>query len=272
MTFVIKFSLFFFSFPILSRVWGVITKIEFPQIVVKSVIRLYVKAYDISMDKYQGEISSYKSLGKFFIRPLDETVFKLKKNEDAFLSPSDGKVTALEKLSEDKTTLVKGKTYSVSDLVKDDIDFSNDWHLTTIYLSPKDYHRFHLPVDADIETYTHVGTKLYPVNNLSVKNIDNLFTKNERVSLKMRYNNNIFYYVAVGATFVGSIKMGFEPNLKCGKHIPVNKKVSQCDELGMFEMGSTIVLILPGKMIKECKIEKGQDINVGDLLFNLNKD
>lgn len=219
------------------------------------------------MDRYEGEVGDYRSLCDFFIRKLDSTKCPLQRVENYFLSPCDGVVTELEKIDRDVVTQVKGKSYSLTKFLKDDVDFSSPWHLMTIYLSPSDYHRFHTPVDMRVASFYHTGRRLFPVNRLSVNNIDDLFVKNERVVVKANAGEHTFYYAAVGATFVGSMKMVFGDDLPFDRWTEVDKDYRQNDEFGRFEMGSTIVLAVPDAMVDEMKVKKGERVTTGDRLF-----
>jgi len=263
--------LFFISMPFLSRIWGYITKIERPEWLAAKMVSVFKDHYGIDMDEYEGDETDYASLSKFFVRPLDKTVRPLNKDESSFLSPSDGVVTVIEKVAADIATQVKGRTYSISDLVRKELDFSEGYYLFTIYLSPKDYHRYHVPVDSTVRSYIHTGWRLYPVNKLSVNTISDLFVKNERVVVKMKKDEHEFYYVAVGATFVGSIKMDFFTRPVDGKWTVVEKNYEQNQELGRFEMGSTIVLVIPENMVGELKVSPGDPVKTGQPLFILGK-
>lgn len=271
MNFIKIFLLFIISFPFFSRAWGVITKLERPEWLVKKVIMSYKDHYDIDMNEYQGTVDDYKSLSAFFIRPLNKNVRPFTEDQDSFLSPSDGVVTVLEKVNSNIATQVKGKTYHLTELIRHELKFSEGYHLMTIYLSPRDYHRYHVPSNAVAKSYIHTGSRLFPVNSFSVGNIDNLFVRNERVAVKLNSYGHDFYYVAVGATFVGSIKMDFFSVPVDGEWTSVEKVYKQNDELGMFEMGSTIVLVIPSKMVKELKVEQGARVKAGETLFSINK-
>lgn len=265
-----RFLLFLISFPCLSRLWGHITKIKHPAFIVKSVIKFYASHYKIDMKRYEGNIEDYSSLSDFFIRRLDINDSPLEKDETSFLSPCDGTVTVIEKIFEDSATQVKGKSYSVNELVCEHLDYSKGITMMTIYLSPANYHRYHFPLDVHVEKYTRTGKSLYPVNKLSVGHIDQLFVVNERVSVKMNYKENSFYYVAVGASFVGSIKMEFADNITWNKPVKVDKTFNQLDETGRFEMGSTIVLAIPSELIGHIEVNPGDKVSTGQKLFGLN--
>lgn len=271
MNFIKTFFLFIISFPFLSRIWGVITKIEKPEWFVRKVIAYYKNQYKIDMNEYAGNAIDYKSLASFFTRQLNADVRPFKENKEYFLSPSDGLITVLQKVKSDLATQVKGKTYKISELIRHDLNFSEGYYLMTIYLSPRDYHRFHVPVDATVKSYIHTGWRLFPVNSFSVNTIEDLFVRNERVVAKLNSYGTDFYYTAVGATFVGSIKMDFFSKPVDGQWTTVEKKYRQNDELGMFEMGSTIVLVIPEKMVKELKVKQGQKVKTGETLFHLNR-
>ena len=115
--------LFVISFPVLSRIWGKITKLEFPAVLIQKAIQIYASHYEIDMKNFEGELEDYDSLSAFFTRKLDPSVRPLKKDENAFLSPYDGVVSVLENIHADVATQVKGKNYLVSDLVKKELPF-----------------------------------------------------------------------------------------------------------------------------------------------------
>jgi phosphatidylserine decarboxylase len=257
--------------PLFSRLWGVVTRIEKPEWLAAKMISVFKDHYDIDMNQYVGSVDDYDSLSKFFVRPLDMDVRPLKDDKKMFLSPSDGVITVCEQVAADIATQVKGRTYSIGDLVRKELDFSEGYYLFTIYLSPRDYHRYHVPVDATVRSYIHTGWRLFPVNKMSVNSIDDLFVRNERVVVKMKKDDHEFYYVAVGATFVGSIKMDFFTNPVDGKWTVVDKEYKQNQELGMFEMGSTIVLLVPENMVGELNVAAGDTVKVGDPLFQMTK-
>ena len=265
-----QFFLFIISFPVLSRIWGRITKLESPALFVQKAIETYASHYEIEMKNFEGELDDYDSLCAFFTRKLDPSARPLKNDESAFLSPCDGVVSVLENIHADVATQVKGKTYLVSDLVKKELPFEKGFWLATIYLSPRDYHRFHVPVDSTLAAHIHTGWRLFPVNSFGLENIDKLFIRNERVVAKFKAENFDYFYTAVGATFVGSIKMNFTERFS-DEWVRNDVKYSQNDELGMFEMGSTIVLLVPEEAVEKPMIAQGEKIGVGEPLFELKK-
>jgi len=262
--------LFIISFPLFSRIWGKITKLTFPAPLIRKAIQIYASHYEIDMKNFEGELEDYDSLCAFFTRKTDPSVRPLVKDENAFLSPCDGVVSVLENIHADVATQVKGRTYLVSELVKKELPFEKGFWLATIYLSPRDYHRFHVPVDSTVAAHIHTGWRLFPVNSFGLNNIDRLFIRNERVVVKFKAENFNYFYTAVGATFVGSIKMNFTENFS-DEWVKNDVKYSQNDELGMFEMGSTIVLLVPEEAVEKTNIGAGEKIRAGEPLFTLKK-
>ncbi len=258
------------SIPIFSRLYGRLTRIRHPRFLVRSIIGFFKDTYQIEMDDYQGNVEDYPSLLEFFIRPLDPQKRPLTPGENILVSPADGVLKEVETVYEDKATQVKGTHYAISDLLREDLDFSKGWHVLTIYLSPRDYHRYHYPINGKIEGYCHARGPLFPVNHLGVNLVKGLFARNERVITRFRTTPGELpsYAIAVGATFVGSIKMSFIDKIKrdnCWK--PMDLTVTQLGEMGRFEMGSSILLVFPKELGEPRQELKGKKIKVGDPLL-----
>jgi phosphatidylserine decarboxylase len=222
------------------------------------------------MDEYEGEIGDYRSLSDFFARRLDPGKRPLVASENAVVSPADGILTDVETIFSDQATQVKGKTYNISQLLHETIDFFRGWHVAVIYLSPSNYHRFHYPVTGNINRYFHSSGRLFPVNRVGVNRIDRLFVRNERIITEIVNRQMSCYMAAVGACFVGSIKMEFisdSNRKKRDQWVSVNREVHQLEEMGRFEMGSTIVLVIPGSMAEPLHDIIGQPVKVGQPIF-----
>ena len=272
MKFLLSLFLPIISLPVFSRIWGRIVKLRRPRFLVKKVIQRYRRAYHISMDDYEGKIEDYRSLADFFTRRLDPQKRPLVPVENAIVSPADGVLTAVETVFHDRATQVKGKTYPLSDLVNAPLDFSRGWHVATIYLAPANYHRYHYPLTGNLKGYCHTGARLFPVNRVGVNRIPHLFTRNERMIIEIEKDQMSCYVAAIGATFVGSIKMAcVSPANPKGRHrwVPVNLAVKQLDEMGRFDMGSTIVMLIPKKMAEPVDHVVQQPVRVGQPLFKM---
>ncbi len=262
------------ALPIFSRLYGRLVRLKHPRFLIQAIIRLFKDHYHIDMTEFQGEAEDYACLADFFVRPFDPEHRPLYPAEDAVVSPADGILKGIETIVEDKAGQVKGIHYKVSDLIREAVDFSCGWCLATIYLSPANYHRFHYPVSAALEAFCHARGSLYPVNSLGMSQVKQLFIKNERIITRFNLKGQPLYMVAVGATFVGSIKMLFIDKIKRdNRWKTLNQQVHQLDEMGRFDMGSTILLLLPQTLGTPLPaFKKGasdQPIRVGNPIFSL---
>jgi phosphatidylserine decarboxylase len=222
------------------------------------------------MDEYEGEVEDYLSLSDFFVRKLDPVKRPLAPRENALVSPADGILTDIETIFHDQATQVKGKTYKISQLLHETVDFSQGWHVAVIYLAPSNYHRFHYPIPGNIKRYFHGSGRLFPVNRVGVNRVNRLFVRNERIITEIVNRQMSCYMAAIGASFVGGIKMEFIPGShrkKRNKWVPVNREVQQLEEMGRFEMGSTIVLVIPQSMAEPLDNVIGQPVKVGQPIF-----
>lgn len=259
--------------PVFSRIYGWLMRRKRPRFLVRQLIDLFKTAYRIDMDEYVGSETDYACLADFFIRPLDLEKRPLLPRSDAVVSPADGVLEALETIYEDKCTQVKGEYFAVSELLQETIDFPAGWHVATIYLSPKNYHRFHYPCTGKISGYCHVPGSLFPVNALGMTLVKKLFVRNERIVTRFAVNGAPLYMAAVGACFVGSIRMRFIDKIRRDKRWKeLDLKVDQSAEMGYFAMGSTIILVVPRGLGEPITGLLGQPVKVGDPLFLLHTD
>lgn len=260
------------SLPVFSRIWGRIARLRHPRFLVKRIIKLYQRSYNINMDEYEGEVEDYRSLSDFFVRRLNPGKRPLVPQENAVVSPADGILTDVETIFIDQATQVKGKTYRISQLLHETIDFSRGWHVAVIYLAPYNYHRYHFPISGNIKRYFHSGGRLFPVNQLGVNRVNRLFVRNERIITEMVNRQMSCYMAAIGACFVGGIKMEFIPGSNRKKRdqwVSINQEIRQLEEMGRFDMGSTIVLVIPKSMAEPLQNIMGEPIKVGDPIFRM---
>jgi len=259
------------SLPLLSRLWGKLMRLRRPRFLARRMIKNFKNHYQIDMDEFQGSPQDYPSLADFFVRPLNPKKRSLPVDENFILAPADGKLSELELISADCATQVKGKTYPLSRFLAADIDFSKGWYVATIYLSPCNYHRYHYPVSGQISGCFHGGNRLFPVNAFSCANVKKLYIKNERLVTRIELPGGPLYAVAVGATFVGSIVMTCLPAGLPAKNAwrELDIPVKQMDEMGRFNMGSTIIMVLPAALVEKIVAEKGKTVRAGAPLFKI---
>ncbi|MBZ7939349.1 phosphatidylserine decarboxylase [Campylobacter sp. W0014] len=255
-----------------SKLFGLIAQFKFPKIIQKKINQWYVNYFKIDMSEFD-DVLEYKSLNELFTRTM-----KIPRAiDEGFISPSDGKILQCGStfLADEEyfAFSIKGCTYSVVELLKDSFEpheLEKGLDYINIYLSPRDYHRYHSPCDMQILSATYTRGALYSVNEKHLKSISNLYTKNERVSLKCQNEKGIFWLVFIGAQNVGKMCFNFDDSIKTNAKFSYsftkkyeNLRVKKAEELGYFELGSTIVLIAQ-KGIWNKKIKIGQKIKFGE--------
>lgn len=231
---------------IISICFGFIANFRFYKPLQTFINMQYVKIFKIDLDEF-APIESYPNLNALFTRGLTK-IRKFSKEHNIFISPCDSLVMECGIVQNNKALQIKGYSYSVKLLLNEELDSS--YFYTNLYLSPSNYHRYHSPCDMMVESITHFKGALLPVNLKSLNKNTNLFIHNERVVLRARDTfGNIIYFVAVGALNVGQIVFYIEPRLNenyKGKSQTFTYKdrvlIKKGEELGMFKMGSTIVL------------------------------
>lgn len=226
----------------------------------KIAIRWFARRYKINLDEASQPIGEYKTLNQFFTRTLKEGARPVSEadNSKAVVSPVDGKIAQCGRIENGRMIQAKGRYYTVQELIGNEEEakpFING-HFMTIYLAPTDYHRIHHYTDGEVEGFRYVPGTLFPVNPFSVENIENLFPVNERLTTFIDSAGKKSAIVKVGAAIVGKIKVTYsdvESNISRDVKAETydNKiKVSKADELGLFAMGSTVVLLFPEEGFK----------------------
>lgn len=228
---------------ILSRYFGTFANKEFPTSVQGFINLLYVSFLRIDLSEHK-RYYKYKSLNKLFTRKLEYQ----RKLDDGVISPCDCKVNYSGNIDNIEA---KGISYSLNELLggiaQETIDKLNSY--INLYLSPRDYHRYHIPCNLHIDRLIYVKAKLYPVNSIALKLVKDLYIKNERVIIEARTDDNRpFIIVLVGALNVGKIIVHFEQSLKTndtnsneGVFRYENLYLKKGDEFGYFALGSSIL-------------------------------
>lgn len=239
---------------LISQKFGKFASHEFAPWFQNIVNNSYVKIMGLDMREFHAP-SHYPSLNALFTRKLREgRRFSL--DGDDFISPCDSLITECGDLDETQALQIKGMTYCVNALLGDKIEEEKKERVRhgqfiNFYLSPSDYHRYHIPINLKVTKAVHIPGKLYPVNIPSLNRRADLFIENERVVLECEIQEGQrFYMVLVGALNVGKMQLSFEPGIKTNadaKKVNVytyeSLHLNKGDDFGCFEMGSTIVII-----------------------------
>ena len=275
---------FLFLIPtnIFSRTLGCLSEKKLPIHVLHSFIKAYCTYYKINMNEYEKKISEFKTFQEFFTRKLKKGVRKIDDTPHSVISPVDGTIAQCGKVEEGLLLQAKGIYYSLEDLIPEGT-FSKNTFYMTIYLAPRDYHRIHVPIDGTILSYSYFSGSLWPVNNFGVSHISNLFCINERIFTLFDTVMGKVGLVKVGATVVGKISTKYSPlttnssfTNKTNKKLDTPRHFKKGQELGCFNIGSTVILLfenekfIPYRVYNGKKIQLGQRIGTYDIDVKIN--
>lgn len=265
----------------LSKIFGVFASHAFPAWFQRIINRVYVRIFHIDLQDF-APADSYPTLNALFTRSL--TAHREQDlTPNALISPSDSLITEQGIITGDKALQIKGMEYRASELIGSEMSLDSalessvnasaescaqdlpqsrlkstesieGFSYVNLYLSPSDYHRYHAPCDVEILEARYFGGELLPVNFPSLRKNANLFVRNERVVLLMRAvdSGRRLYFIAVGALNVGKMLFHFDPRIQTNatpnaRQIYTYENPILCkkgEELGHFQMGSTIVLFM----------------------------
>ncbi|MBK7312665.1 archaetidylserine decarboxylase [Candidatus Aalborgicola defluviihabitans] len=220
-----------------------------------AVIRWFVKRYQVNMaEAANPDIASYATFNDFFTRPLKDGARPLARAD--CVCPVDGAISQFGPVNKDQIFQAKGHSYSTTALVGGDAALAaefEDGHFATLYLSPKDYHRIHMPCDGVLRRMIYVPGDLFSVNPTTARGVPGLFARNERVVCVFDSAQGPFVQVLVGATIVGSMATVWHGMVNPPRpgHLwerlykDGGVKLAQGAEMGRFLLGSTVVLLFP---------------------------
>ncbi len=224
-------------------------------------INQFIKLFKVDMSEAQKQSSEdFIDFNHFFTRELKANARSDHSQENELCCPVDGAISELGDIKEEQLIQAKGHFFSLSDLLGGDETLAKTFHngkFTTIYLSPRDYHRIHIPIEGQLTQMIHVPGDLFGVNKASVKTIPNLFARNERVISLFKTPAGTMALIQVGAIFVSSIETVWEgvvtpPRCKQIQRWQYNNEPSlhKAQEMGRFNMGSTVVLLFTENSIE----------------------
>jgi phosphatidylserine decarboxylase len=235
----------------LSRAVGRLCDQPLPPGLSRAIQRAYCQAYRVNMEEAEGSIGSYSSFDEFFTRPLRKGARAI--SADRVVSPADGKLSCIGRIDTGARIHVKGQLYEAGELIGDvqDAPRYSGGQFAVIYLAPGDYHRVHSPVDGRVTLLRGVPGDLFPVNSIGERHVPQLLVRNNRVAIVIDTDGlGRVTVVMVGATIVGriSVRALSGAAVPPGVHeIDPALPVAKGDEIGMFHLGSTAVVLLePG--------------------------
>ena len=225
-----------------------------------NLIRWFIKRYNVNMaEAADPRVESYDSFNSFFTRALRTDARPLA--DTPWVCPVDGAISQFGTIERDQIFQAKGHSYSTQALVGGDaalaVQFTNG-SFATIYLSPRDYHRIHMPCEGQLRRMIYVPGALFSVNPTTARGVPGLFARNERVVCEFDSAHGPFVLVLVGATIVGSMATAWHglvnpprlPTTREWRYDNQSVVLKQGDEMGRFLLGSTVVLLWPEKTLR----------------------
>jgi phosphatidylserine decarboxylase len=241
---------------LLSRIVGALARARQPRGLVQWVIRRFVAHYDVNLAEAATEDpGAYDSFNQFFTRPLTDGARPLADADMVF--PADGVVSQCGAIRGDRLFQAKGRTYSSTALFGGDATRAARYEngvFATVYLSPRDYHRVHMPMDGRLVATTYVPGRLFSVNSTTAEGVDQLFARNERLVCHFEGARGPFAMVLVGAMIVAGIETVWAGQVCPLPRTPVSRDFSapqppvnlrRGEEMGRFLLGSTVILLFP---------------------------
>ena len=236
-------------------------------------ITRFVQLYDVNVEEIRLDLpQDFATFNDFFVRELHDGAREIDGHDDSIVSPADGTVSLTGALQADSVLQAKGLSYSLDDLLATDLEESASYvngRFATIYLAPYNYHRVHAPFDGELVAARYVPGDLFSVNEATVSRVAGLFRRNERLVMHFRTTSGPAVLIFVGALNVGSIstpwsgeirprKSGIVDAINISNH---DTNVRKGDLLDWFNMGSTVILLLPDGVC-----EWNDDVKPGDTL------
>jgi phosphatidylserine decarboxylase len=270
---------------LLSRLVGMIAAAE-AGAVTTAIIKLFIKQYKVDMSEaLDSDPSSYASFNAFFTRQLKAEARSICQDEKQLALPVDGAVSQLGDIKYDAIFQAKGHNYSLTTLLGGKPELAEpflDGKFATIYLSPKDYHRIHMPLDGQLSDMIYVPGELFSVSPLTAERVPSLFARNERVVAIFDTEIGKMAMVLVGATIVASIETKWAGTVSppAGKNVQHWQYPKQGDnsvfikkgeEMGLFKLGSTIIACFEADTLEFAELSAGDVTRLGDVFAKILK-
>lgn len=261
--------------------WFAETKIQW---IKRLFINKFIKAYNVNMSEALEENpDSYANFNDFFVRALKADARPIDSSPNSIVSPADGAVSQLGEISGDKIFQAKNHWFTVSEILGGDDKLAEQFmggSFATIYLSPSDYHRVHMPAGGQLTQMNYIPGDLFSVNPVTTENVPGLFARNERIAAIFDTEFGPMAVIMVGAMIVASIETVWDgqitPSSRQVKQYLYNQprdiKLEKGEEMGRFKLGSTAVLLFPkGAMKWKEELTAEAKVRMGELIGELQK-
>jgi len=257
----------------LSRLAGRLAASERPWLRDR-LIRRFVAAFGVDMSEAARGIGEFACFNDFFTRELKPGARPLADASQFILSPADGAISQLGTITAGRIVQAKGRDYAVAELLGEDSREAGRFEggaFMTIYLSPRDYHRVHMPAAGRLAATTYLPGKLFSVNQATAAGVERLFARNERLACLFDGPDGHFASVMVGAMIVAGIDTAWPNRFRTHEAAPVHEDFTAAAhdfaagaEMGRFYLGSTVVLLFEPGRVAWCEgLEAGTPIRMG---------
>jgi len=258
-----------------NRLCGFIADIQFPRFLLTFLIRLFSWKYGVNLKEASKPVSEYKNFNEFFTRELLPDARTLNPDKKTIISPVDGLLGQSGVINKEVLIQAKGLEYRLVDLLKDSkkSKFYDGGFFITIYLAPFNYHRIHSMVSGEVRQFCYIPGDLWTVSPLGVHHVPELFARNERLITYFETDKGECAIVKIGATVVGRIRVVYHDIMSNKPGATFHKGVldppfivERGDEVGIFELGSTVICLFPPGQIEINDLKIDQEILLGQAI------
>ena len=248
-------------------------------------IRHFIKKYDINVEEVlESNLDHYPNFNTFFIRQLKPNLRPIVSGLDEIACPVDGSIHQHGIIQNGRIIQAKGFDFELIELIggfNEDASHFMNGEFITLYLSPKDYHRVHMPITGTLYKMIYIPGRLFSVNTMMANHIPRLFSRNERVVCLFNTEIGPMAVILVGAMLVGSIHMNWHGgvnsshgnSIQAWDYSPSKHTFNRGDELGYFKFGSTVIVLFgPEKINWSSQIQASAAIKYGELLAKIMHD
>ena len=258
-----------------NRLCGLVADAQLPRFLLTLLIRLFSWKYGVNLKEASKQVSEYRNFNEFFTRKLLPDARSLDPDTESVLSPVDGILGESGNINNGVLIQAKGLEYRLADLLKDPerTKFYDGGVFITIYLAPYNYHRIHSMVSGEVREFCYIPGDLWTVSPLGVHHVPGLFARNERLTTYFETEKGECALVKIGATVVGRIRVVYHdltsnrPGAAFQKIVLTSPfRVERGDEVGLFELGSTVICLFPPGQIELNELKIEQEILLGQAI------
>jgi len=268
----------------LSRTIGLLANCQTP-FIKNFLIKTFIKKYNVNMAEAETkDPQDFICFNDFFTRKLEADARPLDSGANTVICPVDGAVSAIGNIDVEQIFQAKGKSFSLPALLGGDQELADVFHggkFATLYLSPRDYHRIHMPLTGTLEQMIYIPGKLFSVNQTTADHIDELFARNERVVCIFSTSVGPMALILVGAMIVASIETVWAGQVapsKLDKHVEHYQEhapitIRRGEEMGRFKLGSTAIVLFPANVMDwDSLLQTASSIQLGQKIGSITQE